>query len=58
MFGIQASNIYGAGDAFGCLNVYSTGPMVRCLGQRRKDEPVLVGDVGWIHSFAVSASQI
>ncbi|KAJ8589380.1 hypothetical protein M405DRAFT_211372 [Rhizopogon salebrosus TDB-379] len=31
MFGIQASNICGAGDVFGCLDVYSIGATVRCL---------------------------
>jgi hypothetical protein len=45
MSGIQASNIRGAGDVIGCLNVYSTGAIVRCSGQRRKEEPGLVGDV-------------
>jgi hypothetical protein len=35
--------------------VYSKGATVRCLGQRRKDEPGLVGDVSWIYSFVVSA---
>ena len=37
------------------LAVYSTGAIVRCLGQRRKDELGLVGDVSCICSIAVSA---
>jgi hypothetical protein len=40
------------------LAVYSAGATVRCLGQRRKDEPGLVGDVSWIYSFAVSAPRV
>jgi hypothetical protein len=40
------------------LAVYSAGATVRCLGQRRKDEPRLVGDVSWIHSFAISAPRV
>jgi hypothetical protein len=51
MSGIHASNVCGAGDVFGCLNVYSgTGPAVRCLGQQCTDEPGFVG-YRWLDLF-------
>jgi hypothetical protein len=50
MSGIHASNVCGAGDVFGCLDVYSIGPTVCCLGQQCKDEPGFIG-YRWLDLF-------